>query len=202
MRYTTTENYPAPDTFDFADAPSDLFALASGVDAKFPGWDAIFAASTKQKTFRVRSTVDSAAITPLNVGFLKTPVTIDFDNTGGMLSTSGTLWSQQRVAGDGPSWWYFGGLFLVLEASAPTIGKPVGVNLAINDTNTDTNASITTNIYGDSPASNTSGEFVAFQGIVKCYGTASGIPTFNNGNTVNYVVKAGSMFWGTRLGGA
>lgn len=201
MRYTLTEGYPAPDSADFADGPSDLYNFAIDADGRFPAWDNGFAAVTKQRTFRVRSTVDSAAISPLSVGFLKSPVTIDFDNTGGMVNTNGA-WNQQLVAGDGPSWWYFGGLFSVVASTTPTIGKPLGVAVLVTDTNTDTNAAIQTYIYGDSVESNTSGEFIAYQGIVKCYGSASCFPTFNNGGSVNYVVKAGSLFWGTRLGGA
>jgi hypothetical protein len=196
MEFTVVEGYPAPDTWDFADGPSDIYAFALAQDLKFPGWDSSLTSVVKQPTFRFRTSADSGAVTPLNL----LPVafdTTDFNNTGSTLASN--TWHQPT--GDGQAWWYFGGMIYVVPAATPTVGTMDAAALSITDFNSDTNTSLSYyDCYGDSEQSNTGGEFVQFGGIVKLYGTGQFNVYYANGGSTNATVKAGSLWWGTKLG--
>jgi hypothetical protein len=197
MEYTT-EGYPFPDAPDLGDGPSDMAAFALAQDAKFPGWDAAFIASSKQKSFRFRTPSNSISIPPLNSLGLS-PTTTDFNNTGAVNLSGGGF---GQPSGDGQSWWYMGGMVFVIAAATPTVGTMHGAALSISDFNPDTQKNLFYYLYGDSIETNTGGEFISFQGIVKLYGTASAFLNYANGGSTNAVAQAGSMMWGTRLGSA
>lgn len=195
---TVSQGYVYPLITDQADLPGQLYSFASAVDADLAGWDSLFTSVTKSKSFRVRmpSDVTLAASGAATLAF----TTVDIDKTGGWVFNSSGFISAAADAG-----WWFLGVTLIVQTGTGTVTTTTSnryyLDMSYVDPATGRVSEITRAGDDIEENNNTPGGYINVSTLNYFPGQMLGTHSFYNTDTTSQrIVKAGSTFYGLRLG--
>lgn len=215
---TTVKSVPYPVGTDPAD-PRFVYDLAAWADTAFAAYDVSFAAGPRPKAFMIRSTVDTGGASNNNSVNLGSSggVAIDWDTSGGTISTTSGSWSQS--ASDAQAWWMFGAnLFVAVATGTATAGARLQMQMNLSSYDPLTNLpalnamgdgasfynsgnSFSSVLYmTDATETNTGGEWITGYIIVPVYRATIFFGAANFDAGASKKIATGSVAWGIKLG--